>query len=162
MRDRIQRFATAAAEYCSWAEAQPSDAATEAAFARQSVANLYRLALDLPNRYCETAARDISHEDWKKVHARFASLPLGYYSACFDPLAMPAEEPVVGDLADDLADIWRDLRPGLALFEAGQFDAAAYHWRFNFDVHWARHAVGALYALQAWFSLAAGVPEETP
>jgi uncharacterized protein DUF5063 len=161
MRDPIQSFATVAADYCSWAEAKPRDAATEAAFARRSVAELYRLALDLPNRFCQTNALEISHEDWKTVHTRFGALPFNYYSACFNPLVVPAEEPVAGDLADDLADIWRDLKPGVVLFEERQVEASAYHWRFNFDVHWARHAIGALYALQAWFSLAAGIPEET-
>lgn len=162
MRDPIKTFAAVAAEYCSWAEAGPADAATEAAFARRTVAKLYRLAIDLPNRFCDTNALEISHEDWKKVHARFGALPFNYYSACFNPLAVPAEEPVVGDLADDLADIWRDLHPGVVLFEAGEHEASAYHWRFNFDVHWARHAVGALYALQAWFSPVAGIPADTP
>jgi hypothetical protein len=50
-------------------------------------------------------------------------LPLNHYSTCFDPLIVPAEEPVVGSIPDDLADIWRDVKRGLALYEAGYVEA---------------------------------------
>jgi hypothetical protein len=85
-----------------------------------------------------------------KEFRRFGSLPFNFYSECFNPLVVPAEEPVIADFADDLADIWRDVKPGLLLFRAG--DRAAGHWRFHFDVHWGHHATAAMYALQAWFS----------
>ena len=54
-------------------------------------------------------------------------------------------------LADDLADIYRDVKNGLVAEQAG---AAArpndvlWTWRFAFESHWATHAADALRALQ--------------
>jgi hypothetical protein len=47
-------------------------------------------------------------------------------------------------LADDIADIYRDLKEGI-----GQKDPndMVYTWRFNFYFHWGDHAVGALKAI---------------
>lgn len=61
-------------------------------------------------------------------------------------------DPVVGSLADDLADIWRDLRPGLDAMDAVQSAAAdpetiLWHWRWTFAYHWGRHAAAAIRVL---------------
>lgn len=59
-----------------------------------------------------------------------------------------AEEVSLGSLADDLADIWRDLRAGLDALEGGsQWQDVAWEWRFGLQTHWGRHAVEALRAL---------------
>jgi hypothetical protein len=95
------------------------------------------------------------------VYERFGGLPFNYYSECFDPLIVPAaEEPVVADLADDLADIWRDVKGGLMLWHDDESDAAAWHWRFHFESHWGLHASSAMYALQTWFSRHSGGSKE--
>lgn len=87
-----------------------------------------------------------------RARARAANLPLQYYSEIFNNLIVPPEEPVTGDLADDLADIYGDLAPGLVLYRSGRSQEAADHWRFWFAVHWGEHATSALRA--AWSSLA--------
>jgi uncharacterized protein DUF5063 len=150
---RIEAFAIAAAAYCDWAEGEQRDAAAEARIARELVAELYRRAIDLPDLDdIDVEAPDIAQEDWQRMYRRFGSLPLGHYSECFDSLLVPAEEPVVAALADDLADIWSDVKRGLLLFRAGNASAAAWEWRFHFDIHWAHHAIGALGALQSWLT----------
>lgn len=113
---------------------------------------LYTQAHLLPDVDEDGEAAEISDDEWTKVFKRFRALPFNYYGEVFNPLIVPAEEPVVADLADDLADIWRDLKPGLQLFEAGHHSAAAWHWRFLFKIHWGHHAIGALYALHYWFA----------
>lgn len=70
------------------------------------------------------------------------------YSEVFDPQG-PAEI-VVASLTDDILDIHRDLKRGLARIAAGEAErAAVWEWRFSFDAHWGHHAVGALGALHA-------------
>ena len=53
------------------------------------------------------------------VFTRAGNLPLNYYSEVFNPIPVPAEEPVVGDLADDIADIYGDIERGLKLLDVG-------------------------------------------
>src|SRR2546430_602877 len=101
--DGIESFAIAAEEYCRWAEDSPADAGTEAHRARRLLLELLRRAIDLPGVLAEREATALSDEDYRRVYERFGALPFNYYSECFDPLIVPAEEPVVADLADDLA-----------------------------------------------------------
>lgn len=54
---------------------------------------------------------DVDDDEWRTVFARVHAV-LGeraHYRAFYDPLA--EDEPVVGDLGDDLADIHRDVAP---------------------------------------------------
>jgi hypothetical protein len=149
--DAIIRFAYVARGYCLWAEAAPGAGETDMLIARRHLASLLALALDLPN--CASKANDlgaISPEAWGSVLKRFGELPVNYYNNCIDPLCAAGAEPSLGDLADDLADIWRDLKGGLALFDAGNVTAAAFAWSEGFSIHWGRHAASALYILQCW------------
>lgn len=147
----ISNFAESARAFCDWAEGDASSAEIEVETARRHLARLYALALGLPVADSDEAEpTEISGEAWKAVFKRFGCLPINYYSVCFNPLAVPAEEPCIGDLADDLADIWRDLKRGLSLFDSGHIEAAIFEWRDNFNIHWGRHAASALYVLQCW------------
>ena len=74
------------------------------------------------------------------------------YWAVFDPASPQADDPMVGDLADDLADIYCDLRRGLDLWETA--DPALrreilWRWRFDYESHWGQHAVDALRTVYA-------------
>lgn len=150
MSNQVRQFADAAEEFCSWAEANPEDQRNQVLTALQHLSNLYRLALALPELFGEQDSRDISHEEWQQVFVRFGSLPFNYYSQ-----SVPQEvagESSLADLADDLADIWRDLKSGLLLFQSGYAEAACWKWRGSFWSHWGEHASGALYALHSWHS----------
>ena len=151
--DPIAAFATAAEEYCDWAEAAPADAWAEAHRARQLLMELLRRAIELPDVFSEVPeTTGVGDEEYRRTYERFGALPFNFYSECFDPLIVPAETPVIADLADDLADIWRDVKGGLMLWYAEATHGAAWHWRFHFESHWGHHATAAVYALQAWFS----------
>jgi hypothetical protein len=71
------------------------------------------------------------------------------YQEIFDPYADPAESPVTGSLADDLSDIYCDLKLGEDHWAAGEFDAAVWEWQFGFESHWGEHATGALRAIRS-------------
>jgi hypothetical protein len=59
------------------------------------------------------------------------------------------EEPVCGDLRDDLQDIYDDLRTGIREYEAGRKNNAIWDWKFGVDNHWGQHAVDAIRALNS-------------
>ncbi len=65
---------------------------------------------------------------------------------------MPPEEPVVGNLADDLSDIFNDVDRGLLAFEAGRREEAVWEWGFYLAHHWGDHATSAIRALHCWLA----------
>jgi hypothetical protein len=67
------------------------------------------------------------------------------YWEVFDPYKL--DQPVAGSLSDDLLDVYRDVRRGLALWESPHDAAAIWEWRFSLESHWGDHAVDALRAL---------------
>lgn len=143
----VATFFDMAKKYCQWAEApaEPGDALR----ALRLVASLYDVALVLP----ETSPGDVSQSEERTkietgaIYERFQQLPFRYYHDTFDPLADPPEEPITGDIADDLRDIYLDLWRGVRSYQAGRRDDAVFEWQFGFGVHWGRHATGAMRAL---------------
>ena len=62
-----------------------------------------------------------------------------------------APQPLTGSLADDLADIYFDLRHGLELLERERPERAAHLWQSSYRLHWGQHLVDAerhLYSLR--------------
>lgn len=149
----IDRFALAARHFIAWAESPgTADSHAEALLARRSIVALIVAAIELPGGTPDKEAPNLPDDEYQRIYKRFGALPFNYYSECFNPLIVPPEEPVVADLADDLADIWRDVNGGLMLYESGSPESAAWHWSNHYSFHWGHHATAALYALQAWFS----------
>ncbi len=72
-----------------------------------------------------------------------------YYRTVFDTDPANADEPVMGDVGDDLLDTYKDVKAGALLSQAGRVEEALWHWSFMHRVHWGRHALGALAALHA-------------
>jgi hypothetical protein len=71
------------------------------------------------------------------------------YHQVFDPTE--DEEAIPGSLADDLADIYRDLKEGLVLSETHRAcpEDMIWHWRLLFYSHWGKHAMDALLAIHS-------------
>jgi len=152
MTAEIDNFASIATEYCTWAE-NTSLQEDEIIRAVSLIATLYTGALALPNDGCgeEIVGKEVTHEEWKLIYKHFGALPFNYYTASFSPSDLGLE-PGTGNLADDLTDIYRDIKDGLSLYENGHEIEAVWHWKQNFNTHWARHAVGALHAMQCYLS----------
>lgn len=146
----IHAFATLASGYRSWCEGpRASDASALLREATRHVARLYAAALELPevefSDYPDPPA--LGQDAWNAMFKSFGSLPFNCYREVYDPSIEDSDEPVVGDVADDLTDIYSDLTKGLWLLERGHTRAAVWSWKFTFGVHWGRHAVSALRAL---------------
>ena len=71
--------------------------------------------------------------------------------------ASPEQIHMSGSLADDLTDIYFDLRHGLALLDEAWPQRAAQAWQSSYRAHWGQHLVDAerhLYALKVRDQLA--------
>jgi hypothetical protein len=146
----LDSFAAAARQYCAWCQGPRLPARAEARTAYNLLVGLLAAMVRI-----ETAApvgAEIEYDrDFPRMRERFASLPFQYYRNDHDPLNLDERVTAeVGDVIDDLADIWLDLECGLKFYDAGDRGAAAWHWHLMFESHWGRHATAALYALHCW------------
>lgn len=146
-------FRQAAEAYCTAIEniatADPHETLVRL---RSLLAALIAAALVLPTSKPATATipTGIGHDTWQ---ARFAAIDTALSSAAAYWTVIPSPqdtepEAVLLPLADDLADIWRDLRLTLDQLTSGAEAAdVVWQWRFTFDAHWGQHAIEALRAL---------------
>jgi hypothetical protein len=79
--------------------------------------------------------------------ANLAKFSGWYYRVVFDPDYTLNEEPVMGDIGDDLIDTYKDIRAGLMLYDRGDTKDALWFWSAMHRGHWGHHAVNAISAL---------------
>ncbi len=157
----IIRFKEAAEKYCALFETKPDDANVWAEQITSAIAHLYAFGHDLPDLHLPEDALDVpdsmgvNDDEWKAIY-RFVGEMLGShrgYWAYFDPSEpLDANQDIsFGDLADDLADIYRDIKPGLRAWASANdvyLPSIVFDWKFPlFGSHWGVHAVSALRAL---------------
>src|SRR5271166_6881339 len=156
MDDAISTFTALARSYCSFIE--DSAAPNSWVFAQTCLTQLlclYQAALLLPETGPENAdlLERIKHETWSTVRQNVErKLARDHYWEVFEPLEQDKPEPVVGSLSDDLADIWRDLSPGVAAIDSLKPSSVCdvvWSWRNSFEIHWGHHAASAIAALHA-------------
>jgi hypothetical protein len=155
MQDAEVVLVEAVRAYCSWVDSRSGvDGDEEAKEALKVLAHLYSSALQVKRGECGKDVEEpgMTHEEWKKKFDRFGSLQVGHYHEFFSPAKMEEEEPVVGNVADDLADIYRDLSDGLSMYDRGHTVEAMWEWKESFRTHWGRHAVSAMKALHTYLA----------
>ena len=156
MTDHLADFASAVRRFQSWALA-PTGTETELAqVALGHFLDLYQGALRLlplpdPPDDADDSQETVQERQWKTVYELAGSLPVNYYSAISQPLVVPADEPVVADLAEDVADVFRDLVEGLRLYDDGESSQAHWQWVFAMP-HWGEHATSAIRVLHAFLA----------
>lgn len=147
--DPVARFAETAERYCAWAETAPESADGEVETALRLLLELTVRVLDLPEPDADGPELDgPTDAEWKAVLRRFTTIQVQLYGTCL-PDDVAGDQHLTGDLHDDLADIWRDVRHGLDHYRAGERDEASWQWRFSFRSHWGYHAGEALRVLVA-------------
>jgi hypothetical protein len=153
-------FKKAADRFCSLLEVEPVESDQWLMDVLAAMARLYASGHALPDLDLSEDALDVpdqldvTHEEWKRVFNLVHNVlgdQTGYW-AYFDPSAPPNshEEAVFGNLADDLADIFRDIKPGLRAWDTGvdvYLASIVFDWKLVFGSHWGLHAVGAMRAL---------------
>ncbi|HXV97072.1 MAG TPA: DUF5063 domain-containing protein [Anaerolineae bacterium] len=152
--ERTEQFVVVARQFCEWAISNYPAGLQSAKQALELITELYLCGIRLINEVQEVEAPEPTIESRgnmrSTVLARARNLPLNYYSEVFNPIPVPAEEPVTGDLADDIADIYEDIARGLRLLDAGYREHAVWNWVFNMQAHWGEHATSAIRVLH-WF-----------
>jgi len=146
----------AAQAYCFLLE--DSDVGEDAVFASQlliALSDVAAAAVRLPETEPSDAEspRKISQDEWQACYQRLGQLAgpwWSYYWEAFYPFALDQADASVGlgDLIDDLADVWRDLKNGLLALDAGlDLSDVEWGWRHGYWSHWGHHAAGAMRAL---------------
>ncbi len=153
------RFGVIARRYCAIVEAAATIGKTE------FLLELYRIlpelvleAIRLPDIDSDAAEEDdpknvppilqrpaMSDGEWGLLYGllkeKFGDSTL--YWTVFDPLKN--DEAIPGSLADDVADVYRDLLEGVSLIDKYVANTEAiWEWRFGFHSHWGDHAISAL------------------
>ena len=151
----VATFRVLAERYCAFIES--SDSLKRGEFVWQlaeHLIGLYATGMRLPTGTGDDdfdAPSAMTHEEWHELFERLGRKlgDVDHYSVMFDPYES-GSTPVTGSLADDAADVYLDLKSGLAVIGAGDGLAnAVWEWRFGFDNHWGKHAAEALYALHS-------------
>jgi hypothetical protein len=159
--EAVGRFADVAREFRTWVLTGTDCGPDAARHVLGLVGRLYLSALVMPPLWCEDRKQvePPPPPGWHEVYpALVARLPFQYYGEVFNPLPIPPEGSIVGDLADDLADIFADMDRGLRCLEAGHPAEAVWEWGFGLVHHWGEHATSAIRALHCW--LASEHPEQ--
>jgi Domain of unknown function (DUF5063) len=143
---QLSEFAQLAAAFCTWCESGSLGEAPERAIS-QWFAQLYAGGLLLSEVEAEDDVPEDVNSDTAEGEAAIKPMHGYYYREVFDPHPMLNEEPGVGDIGDDLLDVYKDIKRGLKIYSLGFPLAAEWEWAFNFRVHWGRHAAAALLAL---------------
>jgi hypothetical protein len=145
MREQAER-------YCGLIErAEPLTRDAFVSEVAESLAALISHATHLPR--VEPTDTDLpdgpTYDQWKDRFMAVGAV-LGDWNAYWTTLDITSEEAVLLPVADDLADIWRDLRRGLDGLQVGaRVDDVVWEWRFGFCSHWGRHATDALRVLHS-------------
>jgi hypothetical protein len=102
----------------------------------------------------ERSGASITHEEWVPIYKGLSKYLGDYdlYSMVFDPFDSNNSRAISHTLADDLADIYRDLKKGLIDIERenGLLTAnVVWDWKFSFESHWGRHLTNAMNAIHS-------------
>jgi hypothetical protein len=154
--DAIDQFATEAVRFEEWAHTEERNPGRAACEALIRISSLYVAALQLPPPFTDELeghpdVQRLPTDESAKVKS-YLGLPIDMYGEVFDPLSVPPEEPVIGSIADDVIDIYRDVVTGLRAYQAGNKSGALWEWGFGFRHHWGEHATGAIRAIHAWLA----------
>ena len=154
MNEKVEKFAIAARQFCEWAESDYPVNSQTLKQALELMTELFLLGLRLADEFEEidedSPPVGSADDKTRMVYSQASKLPLTHYSEVFNSNVVPPEDPVIGDLADDIADIYQDLRRGLDLLEAGHTVHAVWKWVFHLRCHWGEHATSAIRALY-WY-----------
>ena len=155
------RFASVAREFCRVIDSAPNlDRVALLVEVYKILPQLIGEAIHLPNvelsddesqeeEIRKSQARDrmrLSDAQWGKLYGSLKEKlgDVNLYWEVWDPTKH--SEPIYGSLADDFADIYRDLKEGLNLSETHQAmpEDSIWEWRFGYYSHWGKHAIDAL------------------
>ena len=150
-----EQFATCAREFCEWVRSEPGDEHWETKRAVGLCSQLYALGVQLSMQEdcdLDLEGERISFDERHKLYRRFRCLPVGYYGVVLDPLEIPPPDKNaagIGDIGDDIIDIYMDMDEGLSLWDKGHRNEAVYHWQTSWLGSWGEDAADVVRILHS-------------
>jgi len=156
----VTEFVTVVSEYCKFVE-------NTYRFSKRDFLNkahkilplLYLKASLLPkfqSVFDDENEKFVSEEEWDFIHDSVKS-KLGYhdeYREVFDPLTHEQVEQSSASIADNLADIYQDIKNFISLYHIGSeeiMNDALWECQINFEEFWGQKLVNALKAIHTVF-----------
>jgi len=149
----VKIFKDSVTRFCLWAEDTSENKENDVFKALDLLASLLHGFLHMPTVDCtdKYAPPDIDKMSSAHIFERFGRIPFSLYFEVYNPVVEIPEEPVPGDIAEDLLDIYVDLKGGLILYGQGQVQDAVFHWKFTEDVNWGTRLTSALRVLHSFW-----------
>jgi hypothetical protein len=152
----VIEFVAAANEFCKYAEHASGIKGEEMLRILQRILPyLYLKASFLPQLepYFEDGnEKFVSEDDWFRIHDTFREKfgSANDYLEVFDEKMNDSETPIVASLAENMADIYQDLKDFLLLYQTGTpevMNDALWESKLNFENYWGQKLTNALRAI---------------
>ncbi len=165
----VVEFVAVANEYCKYAE-HASELKGDELFKilQRLLPLLYLKASFLPvfTPYFEEGnEKFVMETDWTVVHDAFKKKfgSANDYLEVFDERMNESEGPVISSLAENMADIYQDLKNFILLYQTGTMEVmndALWECRMNFESYWGQKLVNALRAIHKFICSGEAINEE--
>ena len=165
----VVEFVAVANEYCKYAE-HASELKGDELFKilQRLLPLLYLKASFLPEftPYFEDGnEKFVMETDWTVVHDAFKKKfgSANDYLEVFDERMNESEGPVVSGLAENMADIYQDLKNFILLYQTGTMEVmndALWECRMNFESYWGQKLVNALRAVHKFICSGEAINED--
>jgi hypothetical protein len=152
----VVEFVAAANEFCKYAEHASEIKGEEMLKILQRILPyLYLKASLLPSLepfFEDGNEKFVTEDDWFRIHDRFREKfgTANDYLEVFDEKMKDSDVPVVSSLAENMADIYQDLKDFLLLYQTGTpevMNDAVWESRLNFENYWGQKLTNSLRAI---------------
>ena len=152
----VIEFVAAANEYCKYAEYASGIKGDEMLRILQRILPyLYLKASLLPQLepfFEDGNEKFVTEDDWFRIHDTFREKfgTANDYLEVFDDKIKDSDTPIVASLAENMADIYQDLKDFLLLYQTGTSEImndALWESRLNFENYWGQKLTNALRAI---------------
>lgn len=152
----VIEFVAVAGEFCSFLEQAEGFARRDLADKSRKILPLlyYKATLIPPTEpfYEEGTERFVTEEEWDTIHNKIRSR-LGRhddYPEIFDPVGRDTEDRVGGSIAENMADLYQDMKDFVMVYRMGTpeiMNDALWECMQHFDQSWGQKLLNALRAL---------------
>jgi Domain of unknown function (DUF5063) len=165
----VIEFVAVANEYCKYAEHASEIKGEELLKILQRLLPLlYIKASFLPELtpfFEDSNEKFVTEADWTGIHDVFKTKfgSANDYLEVFDDRMNDSEAPVVESLAENMADIYQDLKDFNLLYQTGTMEVmndALWECRMNFESYWGQKLVNALRAIHKFIYSGEAIYEE--
>lgn len=172
--DQVLQFLKASAEYCTLLEEAPGKKRKEwFSRLREVLADLYSTGLKLPRVESvldESNQKFVTEEDYNRIQGNVLKKMGSFneYPEVFNPEEPIEELQVTASAAEDLADVYQDIRDFMTLFNLGNREVmndALWEVNLNFDRYWGQKLLNVLrliHRLITWGDITDEELEDSP